>query len=372
MSRYNERVILAIDLDYFFAQCEEIRKPEIKGKPVVVCVYSGRTEESGAVSTCNYIARKLGVRSGIPIIQAKRILSGNNESVFLPVDNDYYETISERIMEILGSRISRMEQVSVDEAYLDVTSNTSGDYSAAQTIATQIKKNILDSESLTCSIGIGPNKLVAKMAVDYRKPDGLTIVQPDQVRLFLNPLPVGRLFGVGPKTEQRLASLGILTVKNLANFSAEVLAKEFGKKLGPSLRQAALGIDEDQVQEREPEQLSRIVTLKHDAIEFCFANELQPLCRDISEKLDSKGLLCNSISIIVITMELKTKNRTRTLKAPTNSADEIFSAVSEMFKSYFGENPESRVRRVGVKVSSLVGAKTSRNVSLTEFFSQSS
>ena len=151
------RIVLAVDLDYFFAQCEQVRRPEIKDKPVVICVYSGRSEDSGAVSTSNYVARKLGAKSGMPIVLAKRILAKHPDSVFLRVDKDYYDSVSERIMEILQDKSAKMEQVSIDEAFLDVTEKTNGDYSLALEIGQRIKDEIAGVEHLTCSVGIGPN-----------------------------------------------------------------------------------------------------------------------------------------------------------------------------------------------------------------------
>ncbi len=365
---HGTRTILAVDLDYFYAQCEEVRKPEIKDKPVVVCVFSGRTEDSGAVSTSNYIARKLGVKSGIPIVLAKRILSKNSEAVFLPMDREYYESVSERIMETLRSHIPRMEQMSIDEAYLDATESAHGDFAAAEKIGTRIKKEILDAEQLSCSVGIGPNKLVAKMAVDAKKPDGLTAILPSQVRSFLNPLPVGKLFGIGPKTEQKLGALGIKTVEDLANCDEERLSKEFGRNLGPQLKRSAQGMDDDPVQERETEQLSRIITLKRDTDKFDFANEISPLCKDISNRLEAKELLCKSVGIIAITSELKTKNRAKTLDIPTNLEEKIFSVSSELFGSFFSENQELAVRRAGIRVSGLTKRSAKKDSSLTEFF----
>lgn len=369
MSRSNEkRTILAVDLDYFFAQCEEVRKPEIKGRPVVICVFSGRTEDSGAVSTSNYVARKMGVKSGIPIVLAKRILSKTPDAVFLPVDKDYYESVSERIMEILHSHSSVMEQESIDEAYLDVTGATMGDFAVAEDLARKIKKDVSDSEKLTCSVGIGPNKLVAKMAADAKKPDGLTTVLPEQVRPFLNPMPVGKLFGIGPKTEEKLSTLGIKTVEELANCDEEKLIHEFGKNLGPQLKRSGQGVDDDPVREREPEQLSRIITLKHDADKFDFESNITPLCKDIANRLKSLGLSCKSVGIIAITNELKMKNRARTLDVHTNSDEKIFSVSSELFDSFFAENRETKLRRVGIRVSGLAKASEKKNSSLTEFF----
>jgi len=364
------RIVLAVDLDYFYAQCEEIRKPEIKDKPVVICVFSGRTEDSGAVSTSNYIARKLGVKSGIPIILAKKILSKNPEAVFLGMDRSYYEAVSERIMEILRSHSHKMEQMSIDEAYLDVTEYTRGDFASAEKIASAIKREILEIEHLICSVGIGPNKLVSKMAVDSRKPDGLTLILPDQIRSFLDPLPVGKLFGVGPKTEEKLGAMGIKTVGDLANCNEAKLSSVFGRNLGPQLKLSAQGIDNEPVQEREQEQLSRIVTLKKDAGTFDFAHEIIPLCRDLSERLADKKLLCKSIGIIAITAELKMKNRARTLDVPTNSEAKLVEAASELFNSFFAENEGISLRRAGIRVSTLIKGSESvmKNPTLTEFF----
>ncbi len=222
-SPFGSRVVISVDLDYFYAQCEEVRDPSIKTRPVIIGVFSGRTEDSGAVSTANYIARELGIRSGMPIILAKRILGDNSSAVFLPMDLEYYKVVSERIMEIIRSNGRRFEQTSIDEAYLDVTSETGADYLEAERIGRSIKSEILSSEKMTCSIGIGQNKLVAKMAVDSKKPDGFTVIRYDQVKSFLDPLPVGKLFGIGPKTEEKLRAIGILKVgfslKEIPKFS---------------------------------------------------------------------------------------------------------------------------------------------------------
>ncbi len=360
--------MLAIDLDYFYAQCEELRKPEIKDKPVVICVYSGRTDESGAVSTCNYIARNLGVKSGIPIILAKKLLSNHSDAVFLPMDKVYYEETSERIMTILRSHAKVVEQVSIDEAYIDVTGDTNGDFSKAKTLGYRIKSEISDSESLTCSVGIGPNKLIAKMAVDVKKPDGLTVVKPEDVKSFLDPLPVGKLFGIGPKTEQRLQALGIKKIGELASFDVEILTREFGKHLGPHLKRFALGIDEELVHEREAEQISRIITLKHDTSEFDFSEDLNSICRDISKKLKASDLTCKTVGIIVITTGLKTKNRAKTLDVPTDSAEAMESSARALFETFFEES-SAEVRRIGVKVTGFVASTApGDNTSLTDFF----
>ena len=214
------RLVMLVDLDYFYAQCEERRNPSIKGKPVVVCVYSGRTEDSGAVSTANYVARKYGVKSGIPISLAKKKLE-DVDAVFLPVDKEFYKEISESVMEILRIYADRFEQVSVDEAYLDVTQRTKTNYHEAKQLAVTLKDDILTQQQLTCSIGVGPNTLISKIAADIQKPDGLTLVTPQQLNSFLSALPARRLLGVGKQTEKKMETLGIRTVGQLAKFDVQ-------------------------------------------------------------------------------------------------------------------------------------------------------
>ena len=208
-------MIILADFDYFFAQCEELRNPSIKDKPIVVGVYSGRTEDSGAVSTSNYIARKFGVKSGMPLFQAKRKLEGT-DPVFFHVDHEYYDQISNRIMDIFRLYATSIEQVSIDEAYLDVTEQVQGSFEKAKDYAQKIKADVKVQVGITFTIGVGPNKLVAKIACDSQKPDGLTIVKPEDAKAFLAPLPVDRLLGVGKKTTERMEQMGIKTISDLA------------------------------------------------------------------------------------------------------------------------------------------------------------
>jgi DNA polymerase IV (DinB-like DNA polymerase) len=219
------------DFDYFFAQCEELRNPTIKEKPVVVGVYSGRTEESGAVSTSNYIARKYGVKSGMPLFLAKRKLEGT-DAVFFKVDHEYYDQISDRIMQIFRGYANSLEQVSVDEAYLDVTDQVEGSFDKAKDYSQKIKADVKLQVGISFTIGVGPNKLIAKIACDSQKPDGLTIVKPQEARTFLEPLDVDRLLGIGKKTSVKMAELGIKTIGDLAKHSCPRLVEIFGKSLG--------------------------------------------------------------------------------------------------------------------------------------------
>jgi DNA polymerase IV (archaeal DinB-like DNA polymerase) len=358
----DKRIIAAIDLDYFFAQCEEVRRPELKGKPLVICVYSGRTETSGAVSTANYDARALGVKSGIPIANAIKILANRSDATFLPLDAPYYEKVSEKIMEVINSHSEIFEQVSIDEAFIDITKMTDSNYDKAKMFGTNLKEEILAREELTCSIGIGPNKLIAKMASDSKKPDGLTVIPLSQVKDFLDPQPVRKLFGIGPKTEGELNSLGIKTIGDLASAKESVLAERFGRNLGPELKKLACGIDNSPVKQREIEQLSRIITLKHDAEDFDFQKEIEPLCIDISARLNKARLKCKTIGIIIITNQLKTRSRSKTLDAPTDTSELILSVASSEFRSFFAmaeSKNKEKARRVGIRVSNLLGEKES-------------
>src|SRR3989344_3538861 len=326
-----QRVIMHIDLDQFYAALEEIRTPSLKGKPVVVCVYSGRTSDSGAVSTANYTARKLGIRAGIPISHAKNLAEkSGQEVIFLPVDMDYYRDISERIMEILENHADILEQASIDEAYLDVTEKTKGSYNAAENMASKIKEEIREKENLTCSIGIAPNKLVAKIASDYNKPDGLTIIMPDEVEKFLSSLPLRKLHGIGPKTIEALESIEISTVAELAECDVQKLIPLFGGNKARLLIDKSKGIDYSSVEEKETKQISRMLTLKNDTntIED-FIPIIEYLTQELKKKLEKKKASFKTISIIAIDTTLDMQTRSRTLESTTTSIS-LIKEVSTM------------------------------------------
>ncbi len=359
------RVIIHVDLDYFFAQCEELRKPEITGKPVVICIFSGRTKDSGAVSTSNYMARALGIKSGIAIFQAKRLAEGK-DVVFIAADRDYYWTVSEKIMGLFRAHAEKFEQVSVDEAYLDVTEKTKGSFDYGKEIAHMIKRELLTKESLTCSVGVGPNKLIAKMAASVKKPDGLTLIAPSQVKEFLSPLLVKKLFGVGPKTEEKLNTMGIETIGDLSLADKTRLKRGFGEKFGSYLHDAANGIDEEEVEEHEREQISRIVTLKENTLEFGkIAQEIEPMAEDIKTELAKEGKSFKSIGIIAVLEDLSTKTKNRTIEAHTDSEEAIKSVSRELLREFLPDAGK-RIRRFGIKVSGFESKKDQKD--LTSFF----
>jgi len=348
------RVIMLVDLDYFFAQCEERRNPSLKDKPVVVCVYSGRSEDSGAVSTSNYIARKYGVTSGIPIFLAKKKLK-NEDAVFLPVDHEFYEEVSGNIVRILRSHADFFEQVGIDEAYLDVSQKARGSFEEAKKLAQKIKEEVKAQQKLTCSIGIGPNKLVAKIAADIKKPDGLTIVKPEQVENFLSPLQVSRLIGVGRKTKTKMETLEISTIGDLAKYDVQRLIEVFGKKLGTYFHNASIGVDEVPVQERgEVESISRISTLKEDTQNLkIILEKTNQLCNEVHAKLMQRELSFKSVGIVAVMTDMSIRSRSKTLENPTNKLEALKKTVQELFEKFLNET-ELEARRVGVKISNFV------------------
>ncbi|XHH08878.1 MAG: DNA polymerase IV [Candidatus Bathyarchaeia archaeon] len=345
------RVVMLADFDYFFAQCEELRNPSIKEKPVVVGVYSGRTEESGAVSTSNYVARRYGVKSGLPLFMAKRKLEGT-DTVFFHVDHEYYEQISDKIMQIFRGYAGSLEQVSIDEAYLDVTEQVGGSFEKAREYAQKIKQEVKTEVGISLTIGVGPNKLVAKIACDNQKPDGLTVVLPEDAAAFLAPLPVDRLLGVGKKTGVRLEQMGIKTIGELAAFDVQRLIEVFGKILGIYFHNAANAVDNSPVaQQGEAESISKIGTLKQDTRDLGYIlQRTDELTETVYKEVTEKGYSFKTVSIYVVNVDLSSKSRSVTLEQPSKGKEVIKRNVRMLLEKYLAESPLN-IRRVGVRVS---------------------
>jgi DNA polymerase IV (DinB-like DNA polymerase) len=358
---------MLVDFDYFFAQCEELRNPILTDRPVVIGVYSGRTEDSGAVSTANYIARKYGVKSGIPLFLAKKKLEGIN-AVFLPVDYEYYEGISDRIMQILRDYADAFEQVGIDEAYLDVSQKTQGDFGNAEDLAKSIKRLVKAQIGVTFSVGIGPNKLLAKIASDIHKPDGLTLLLHEDVARFLDPLPVDRLIGVGRKISQKMNELNIKTIGDLARYDVQKLVVVFGKTLGIYFHNASNGVDNEPVKEAgEAESISRIATLKQNTRDLTLISEKADiLIGEIHKELMQKDLNYKQVGIIAVMSNLTIRNRSQTLEQPTNKIVTLRNVVSLLFDKLLDEE-NLEARRIGVKVSQL-GKEDKDQRQLTSYF----
>ena len=348
------RVVFHIDFDYFYAQCEEIRRPELKTKPVCVCIFSDRGGDSGAIATANYTARKYDVKSGLAINFAKSRLNQREDSVFLPADFEYYSEVSEKAMDIMQGFADIFEYVGRDEAYLDVSKKTEEDYDKAAHLAQQIKNSIREKMKLTCSVGISPNKLVSKIASDFKKPDGLTVVPPDKVENFLDPLKIRDIPGIGKKTEERLVELNITTIEDLRKLDIFKLNQQFGRKIGASIYNAARGIDDDPVAKRESRvQFSKIMTLKKDSKEFEFLYEnLKELCKELHSVVVKNNRLFKSVGIQFVQSDLSNKTKSRMLRNPTSSLQELEHTSEQLLREIL-EDQNKLIRRLGVKVSEL-------------------
>lgn len=362
-----QRVILHIDFDYFYAQCEELRNPALKSKPVAVCVFSDRGGDSGAIATANYVARKYGVKSGMPIKFAKKKLEQVHDAVFLPTDFDYYSDISQRVMETIKQYADIFEYVGKDEAYIDVSKRCEGDFKSAGHIAQQLKNAVRDSVRMTCTVGVSSNKLVAKIASDFKKPDGLTVVPPEKIESFLDPLPIRSIPGIGKKTEEKFLKMGLQTISELKKLDVFSLNSQFGRKIGTYIYNAARGIDEEPVSQRgEATQYSRITTLKQDSIEYDFlVKDLDRLCEDVHDAITKDGMLFKSVGIQFVQADLSNKTRSRTLKNSTSSLEELKKTAFQLLRESL-EDQKMPVRRIGVKVYEL--SEVSGQDSITRYF----
>src|SRR5437660_5495084 len=367
MDNVTGRVVFHVDFDYFYAQCEELRNPDLKTKPVIVCVYSDRGGDSGAVATANYLARKYGVKSGMPIKFAKRKLEEVPDAVFLPTDFDYYSDVSDKAMSTIREYADIFEYVGHDEAYLDVTKRTEGNFEKAAHLAQQLKNTIRSSARLSSTVGVSSNKLVSKIASDFKKPDGLTVVEPDKIESFLGPLPIRAISGIGKKTEEKFSEMGLETIAQLRSVDVFTLNSHFGRKIGTYIYNAARGIDDDPVSPRhDPIQYSRIITLKQDSKDFEFlANDLEKLCDDVHSAIISDNIVFKSVGIQFVQSDLSNKTKSKTLKNPTSSLDELKKTAIQLLRDSL-EDQQLLIRRIGVRVSDL--SKISGQDSITRYF----
>ncbi len=336
------RRILHIDMDAFFAAVEEKRRPELKGKPVVIGG-SGDPSRRGVVSTANYEARKYGIHSAMPLRTAYRLCP---HAVFLPVDFEAYTEASRKFKAVLAGISPVMESGGIDEAYLDISDI--GD--SSEIIAQKIKDGIMTQTGLTCSIGIAPNKLLAKIASDMQKPDGLTILRENDVRDKIWPLPIRKLYGVGPKTETRLKELKIETIGQLSDIPSDRLVREFGNSYGSYLHDASRGIDQSPlITHWDPKSISRETTFQRDVSDWqTIAKTLATLTKEVAADLAENGLKSRTIAIKIRFEDFQTLTRARTLTEPTDIEEEIRRAVFECLKRV---SLEKRVRLLGVRVT---------------------
>ena len=356
LNEIEKRIIFHIDFDYFYAQCEEIRKPELRNFPSVVCVYSGREEDSGVVSTCNYEARKYGVKAAMPIRLAKSKLK-DTHSIFLPTDMPYYREISTKAMRIIQNYGEPFEQVSVDECYVDFTKITNSDFDDAKIFAVSLQKNIKAQIKLTCSIGVGPNKLIAKIASGINKPNGITVVRQEDAKKFISNCKIEDIPGVGPKTSNKLESLGIKSISDISDKSIFELRDALGYKIATFLVNASNALDYSQIRVRgTSKQIGKIVTLKKDTTSFEQVKlTVENLCTSVFENLENKRQAFRVVSIILILENLQHISFSKSLKLYSASFDELHKNSLSILNEMISNNSISldNIRRMGIVVSDL-------------------
>jgi DNA polymerase IV (DinB-like DNA polymerase) len=354
---FSKRIIFHLDMDHFYTAVEERERPELKGKPVVVGADPKEGKGRGVVHTCNYEARNFGVRSGMPISKAWRLC---RDAVYLPPNFELYMKVSGQIMEILRKRADKFEQWGIDEAFVDVTSKANS-LAEAEALARQIKIEIHEKEKLTCSIGIGPNKLVAKIASDFKKPDGLTIVKAEEAQAFLAPLPVRKLLWVGRKTEQKLSEMGIKTIGDLARCDPATLEKNFGA-MGLQFCLMARGIDDSKVEERsEVKSISREATFEEDTSDFEFIlKTLDRLSEEVRNDAANHNLFFKTVAIKVRYKGFETHTHAKTMPRITNSVEELKKTARELMQAYLMS--DRQIRLVGVRVSNFTSGEKQKTL----------
>ncbi|HPT37671.1 MAG TPA: DNA polymerase IV [Methanothrix sp.] len=343
------RIILHVDLDAFFPSVEVREHPELKGRPVIVGADPKGGTGRGVVSSASYEARKFGVRSAMPISRAWKLCP---DGVYLRPHFDLYVPASNGIMAILRCHADRFEQGGIDEAYLDISSRVK-DFDEAADFARRLMKEILEKEHLTCSIGVASNKMIAKIASDFRKPHGMTLVKPDEVRDFLNPLEVRKIPGIGPKTEQALADMNIEIVKDLACTKPEVLTRAFGA-WGARLHEFANGIDRREVvEEYETKSIGRDTTFEKDmSDQEQILSVLNGLAEEVHSDVIANGFRFRTITVRIRYEHFDTHTSSRSLPFATNDLNILRNNARRLIVPFIRGN--WKVRLVGVKVSNFV------------------
>jgi DNA polymerase IV (archaeal DinB-like DNA polymerase) len=343
------RVILHVDLDAFFPSVEVREHPEFKDKPVVVGADPKEGKGRGVVSSASYEARKFGIKSAMPISRAWKLCP---EGIYLRPHFDLYINASNSIMKILKSHADKFEQAGIDEAYLDISSRAK-DFDDAKEFAEKLMEEVLDKEELTCSIGVAPNKLVAKIASDFKKPYGLTVVKEEDVKEFLFPMDIRKVPGVGPKTERILKEENIETIRDLASVKPEMLARLFGA-WGARLHEFANGIDSSEVvEDYETKSIGRDTTFETDADdEEQILHVLDELAEEVHEDMIANGFKFKTITVRVRYQHFDTHTRSKSLLFPTNDLDILRNNAKRLIAPFLHRN--KKVRLIGVRVSNLV------------------
>jgi DNA polymerase-4 len=341
-----DRLILHIDMDAFFISVEQRDNPALLGKPAAVCGSLSRS----VVTSATYEARPYGVRAGMSTQEAKRRCP---QLILVAGNHSKYTETSARIFTILKKYTPMVEVASIDEAYLDITQSLLL-FQSPLHITQSVKDQIRENEQLTCSIGVAPNKLLAKLGSGLKKPDGLVVIRKEDVEEILKDLPVSKLYGIGPKLTETLNSIGIFTCGQLGKFPVSSLSKRFGA-IGEGLHEMGLGLDGSPVipfdKEEDAKSISHSVTLEEDTSDPNILNKvLLQLSERVSRRMRKEGFYGKRIAITVRYSDFFTFSKQKTLSKWINSGNEIFQYASEIFKSVSHPKP---IRLLGVGVSHL-------------------
>lgn len=354
MSGEWKRIILHADMDAFFAAVEQLCHPELRGKPVIVGADPRQGKGRGVVSTASYEARRFGVHSAMPISQAYRLCP---HGIYLPPNGRLYGQYARRVFKVLEEYSPLVQKISIDEAFIDLSGHP--DFrnglpveQTAGKLAQRMKKQILDQTGLTASVGIAPSKSVAKIASDYDKPDGLTIVAPGEVQAFLDPLPVGRLWGVGKKSAEVLKRQGIETVAQLRQCSKDYLDTHFGK-MGNHLLRMATGTDDREVHiEEEIKSVSHETTFEEDQTDRdLLKSTLLYLSEMVAARLRHHKMRGRTVQLKLRFSDFSTFTRHKSLPDYTHMTEEIFAVANRLFEQFADHTRP--VRLIGVGVSQL-------------------
>lgn len=335
-----DRAIIHVDMDAFYASIEQRDNPSLIGKPVII----GGNSDRGVVCTASYEARRYGVHSAMSSKIAKRLCP---DGIYLPVNMKKYKQTSNEIHRIFRRYSNIIEPISIDEAFLDVTGYDVFD------IAKNIKDNIRDELGLTASIGISINKFLAKLASDIEKPNGLTIIDKKDIIQFLKPLPITKIWGVGPKMERELNKLGIYYIGDIQNYDVDVLVSLFGKR-GKELYEFSFGIDHRIVEDRTLHQsIGEEETFKEDIDDInILENKLRTYSINLSNKLIINGYLIRTITVKIKYTDFTIETRSITLNIPTDNEKIIFNTSKKILLTKF--NIEKKVRLIGLTLSNLI------------------
>lgn len=345
--RPKAKVILHLDMNSFFASVEQSHEPKLKGIPMAVA--GNPKERRGILVTCSYEARALGIYTTMTVGEAKRICP---ELVIVPPDHEKYRFASNAVFSILRTYTDLVEPVSIDEAYIDITEI--GGLTNAMQIATQMQQRIMHELDLPCSIGIAPNKFLAKTASDMKKPMGITILRKRQVPKLLWPLPVINMHGIGQSTEKRLNDIGISTIGDLANVKEMVIKSALGKN-GLRLRSRANGIDDrlvdpDAAEERKSVGSSTTLPIDETELEPCL-KVFEHLAEKVANRLEARQLAGQVIMIQIRTSDWRNQSRSRTVMNPLYKAMDIYKEAIDLFKRHWEGDA---VRLLGITISNVI------------------